>query len=248
MAHGERRRRSDERGDLCRPIDLRRRRARHPRAPSACRRPPKATSTAPRCRGPLAIGLIDGYFERVPAVWHKEILWALSQGIHVFGSASMGALRAAELAPFGMIGVGAIFEAYRDGILEDDDEVAVAHGPADTGYRAGSDAMVNIRATLARAVQHGRDRRHRRRRHSSALAKGCSTPSARTRAFSNWPGRKGSRRPSSTTSAAGSDRARSIRSATTRWRCSRRCACVSTRDAQPHRSTSCSRRRSGGSS
>ena len=80
---------------------------------------------------PVAIGLIDGYFERVPAVWHKEILWALSQGIHVFGSASMGALRAAELAPFGMVGVGAIFEAYRDGILEDDDEVAVAHGPAE---------------------------------------------------------------------------------------------------------------------
>jgi hypothetical protein len=104
---------------------------------------------------PRAIGLIDGYFERVPAVWHKEILWALSQGIHVFGSASMGALRAAELAPFGMIGVGAIFEAYRDGILEDDDEVAVAHGPADTGYRAGSDAMVNIRATLAVAVSTG---------------------------------------------------------------------------------------------
>lgn len=104
---------------------------------------------------PVAIGLIDGYFERVPAVWHKEILWALSQGIHVFGSASMGALRAAELAPFGMIGVGVIFEAYRDGTLEDDDEVAVAHGAADSGYRAGSDAMVNIRATLARALSAG---------------------------------------------------------------------------------------------
>src|SRR3546814_5694523 len=36
---------------------------------------------------PLAIGLIDGYFEQAPAVWHKEILWALSQGIHVFGAA-----------------------------------------------------------------------------------------------------------------------------------------------------------------
>jgi hypothetical protein len=104
---------------------------------------------------PQAIGLIDGYFERVPAVWHKEILWALSQRIHVFGSASMGALRAAELAPFGMIGVGAIFEAFRDGILEDDDEVAVAHGPADTGYRVGSDAMVNIRATVTLAARTG---------------------------------------------------------------------------------------------
>ena len=56
---------------------------------------------------PRAIGIIDGYFERVPAVWHKEILWAMTQGIHVFGSASMGALRAAELEAFGMEGVGA---------------------------------------------------------------------------------------------------------------------------------------------
>lgn len=104
---------------------------------------------------PFAIGLIDGYFERVPAVWHKEILWAMSQGIHVFGSASMGALRAADLALFGMIGVGAIFEAYRDGVLEDDDEVAVAHAGAEHNYRAGSDAMVNIRATMAKAQTEG---------------------------------------------------------------------------------------------
>jgi hypothetical protein len=104
-------------------------------------------------RRPRAIGIIDGYFERVPAVWHKEIMWAMTQGVHVFGSASMGALRAAELAVFGMEGVGAIFEAYRDGTLEDDDEVAVAHGPADMGYRGRSEAMVNIRCTLARALE-----------------------------------------------------------------------------------------------
>lgn len=106
-------------------------------------------------RRPQAIGIIDGYFERVPAVWHKEILWAMQEGVHVFGSASMGALRAAELAPFGMEGVGWIFEAYRDGVLTDDDEVAVAHGPAETGYRAMSEAMVNIRRTLARAHASG---------------------------------------------------------------------------------------------
>lgn len=104
---------------------------------------------------PRAIGIIDGYFEQQPAVWHKEILWALSEGIQVFGSASMGALRAAELAPFGMVGVGSIFEAYRDGLLEDDDEVAVVHGSEETGYRAGSDAMVNIRATVERARSSG---------------------------------------------------------------------------------------------
>lgn len=100
-------------------------------------------------RRPWAIGIIDGYFEHVPAVWHKEIIWAMTQGIHVYGSASIGALRAAELEPFGMEGVGAIFEAFRNGTLEDDDEVAVVHGPPETGYRVGSEAMVNIRRTLA---------------------------------------------------------------------------------------------------
>jgi hypothetical protein len=100
---------------------------------------------------PEAIGLIDGYFERVPAVWHKELLWAMAEGIHVYGSASMGALRAAELAPFGMRGVGATFEAFLHGDLEDDDEVTVVHAPAEEGYRPLSEAMVNIRATLESA-------------------------------------------------------------------------------------------------
>ncbi|HBY58873.1 MAG TPA: hypothetical protein DEH78_03570 [Solibacterales bacterium] len=104
---------------------------------------------------PAAIGIIDGYFDRVPAIWHKEILWAMSEGIPVFGGASMGALRAAELEVFGMVGVGAVFEAYRDGILEDDDEVAVAHAAAEFGFRAGSEAMVDIRATLAKACADG---------------------------------------------------------------------------------------------
>src|SRR5207244_10384995 len=49
-------------------------------------------------RRPEVIGSIDGYLHSVPTVRHKEILWAMSQGIHVFGSASIGALRAVELA------------------------------------------------------------------------------------------------------------------------------------------------------
>ncbi len=100
---------------------------------------------------PWGIGLIDGYFERVPSVWHKEILWALEQGVRVVGSSSMGALRAAELALFGMEGVGEVFASYRDGALEDDDEVALIHGTAEEGYRPLSEAMVNIRCTLAAA-------------------------------------------------------------------------------------------------
>ena len=115
--------------------------------------PPAAEGDVYRAalRRPQAIGIIDGYFQSVPTVRHKEILWAMSRGIHVFGSASIGALRAAELFPFGMEGVGAVFEMYRDGILNDDDEVAVAHGPAQTGFVSASEAMVNIRQTMRKA-------------------------------------------------------------------------------------------------
>src|SRR5690606_13491752 len=63
--------------------------------------------------------------------------------------------RAAELATFGMRGVGAIYEAYRSGELEDDDEVAVVHGDEDTRYRPSSEALVNIRATLRSAEAAG---------------------------------------------------------------------------------------------
>jgi hypothetical protein len=104
---------------------------------------------------PSAIGLIDGVFNSTPAVWHKEILWALHSGVPVYGAASLGALRAAECALYGMIPVGRIAEAYQRGLLTDDDEVAVAHLPAEHGYRAVSEAMVNIRATLAAAEAEG---------------------------------------------------------------------------------------------
>ena len=121
--------------------------------PNAICLPPVAQGDVYRAArsNPQAIGIIDGYFSGAPSVWHKEILWALSQGVHVFGSASMGALRAAELHPFGMRGVGRIFEAFLRGELEDDDEVAVVHGPPETGYLAASEPMVNVRATLDRA-------------------------------------------------------------------------------------------------
>ncbi len=104
---------------------------------------------------PEPIGLIDGYFEGVPAVWHKEILWALAHNIPVLGASSMGALRAAELDHFGMIGVGVIYECYRDGLYEDDDEVALHHAPPQVGYAPLSVAMVNIRATISAAVSEG---------------------------------------------------------------------------------------------
>ncbi|WUH98315.1 TfuA-like protein [Spirillospora sp. NBC_00431] len=109
----------------------------------------------PETERPRVIGVIDGVYERVPAVWHKEILWALSEGVAVAGAASMGALRAAELAPFGMIGTGRVYAAAGSGELVDDDEVAVAHLGPDDDHRPVSTAMVDIRATLDAARAAG---------------------------------------------------------------------------------------------
>ena len=66
-------------------------------------------------RRPRAIALVDGVFEGRPSVWHHELLDALDAGVAVFGGASMGALRAAELAGHGMVGVGEIHRAYATG-------------------------------------------------------------------------------------------------------------------------------------
>ena len=106
-------------------------------------------------RRPAAIGIVDGLFETAPAVWHKEILLAMAAGVRVLGAAGMGALRAVELQPFGMVGVGQVYAWYRDGLLVADDEVAVAHGPAESGYRRLSDALVDIRDSCAAAVAEG---------------------------------------------------------------------------------------------
>ncbi|WP_406853773.1 TfuA-like protein [Alsobacter sp. KACC 23698] len=111
---------------------------------------------------PRAVGLVDGYFHQVPSVWHREILWAISQGVAVFGAASMGALRACELQDFGMVGVGRVFEGFAAGRyapfgddFENDDEVAVLHGPPETGFLRLSDALVDLRQGLAEAEAAG---------------------------------------------------------------------------------------------
>lgn len=95
--------------------------------------------------------LIDGYFDHRPAVRHKEILLLLSRGVRIFGASSIGALRAAEMQAFGMIGVGAIFGAYARGTLEGDDEVALIHAGANKDWRPLSIPLVDVRATLCRA-------------------------------------------------------------------------------------------------
>jgi hypothetical protein len=53
------------------------------------------------------------------------------------------------------IGIGDVFRAYHDGRIEDNDEVALQHGPAELGYVPLTEAMANVRATLATAIRAG---------------------------------------------------------------------------------------------
>ena len=102
---------------------------------------------------PPAIGIIDGEFFQSMSISPKEILRAIESGLPVLGASSMGALRAVELEPYGMIGVGQVFELYRSGKVIADDEVALTFSPGD--YRPVSEAMVNMRVALEEAVAAG---------------------------------------------------------------------------------------------
>jgi hypothetical protein len=103
--------------------------------------------------GATAIGLIDGHYEQVGAAWHKEILYALSSGVEVLGAASMGALRAAECAAFGMLPVGEIAAMYCRGDLYDDAAVAILNGPQELGFPPLTEALVDAEATIARLAE-----------------------------------------------------------------------------------------------
>ncbi|MEV8507008.1 TfuA-like protein [Actinoplanes sp. NPDC051475] len=119
----------------------------HAVLPHAVVRPPAARGDllAERWRrGDTAI-VIDGYFRERRSVGHKEILLVVRQGVRVIGAASMGALRAVELGPYGMQGVGAVHDMYVSGEIDGDDEVGVLHGPAAMGYPARTVALVNLR-------------------------------------------------------------------------------------------------------
>jgi len=102
---------------------------------------------------PAAVGIVDGEFFQSLAVSPKEILPLLERGVPVYGSSSMGALRAVELENYGMRGVGRIFELFRRGRLIADDEVALTFCPAT--LRPLSEPLVNIRLALSAAHRAG---------------------------------------------------------------------------------------------
>ena len=100
------------------------------------------------------IGFVDGVFlhDYPPSpieVYHL----ATRKNIELIGASSLGALRAVELEKFGMKGIGKIFQLYKNGIINADDEVAVTFVRENNILQ--SEAMIDIRFNLFLAYKKG---------------------------------------------------------------------------------------------
>ncbi len=94
------------------------------------------------------VGLIDGLFLQDYPPTPIEVYQLLSnKNFRVVGGASIGALRAMELEKYGMVGIGKVFELFKSGVTDEDDEVAVTFRQGD-GDGVQSEAMVDIRFNL----------------------------------------------------------------------------------------------------
>ncbi|MFJ3229327.1 TfuA-like protein [Streptomyces sp. NPDC086783] len=92
--------------------------------------------------------IVDGVYQHYAPIRHKEILAQLARGVRIAGTASLGALRAAELADFGMQGIGHVFTEARAGRLIADADVAVLHTDDDAGAHRLTHALICIRHAL----------------------------------------------------------------------------------------------------
>lgn len=72
--------------------------------------------------------IVDGVFAQSLAITPKECFSYINSGRILMGASSMGAIRAAELWKYGMIGIGNIYNMYRMGQLQSDADVAVSYG------------------------------------------------------------------------------------------------------------------------
>lgn len=100
------------------------------------------------------VGFVDGVFlhDYPPSpieVYHL----ATRKNIELIGASSLGALRAVELEKFGMKGIGKIFQLYKNGIINADDEVAVTFTRENNILQ--SEAMIDIRFNLFLAYKKG---------------------------------------------------------------------------------------------
>lgn len=100
------------------------------------------------------VGFIDGVFlHDYPPPPIEVYHLATRKNIELVGASSLGALRAVELEKFGMKGIGKIFQMYKNGIINADDEVAVTFVRGSNTLQ--SEAMIDIRFNLFLAYRKG---------------------------------------------------------------------------------------------
>jgi hypothetical protein len=117
-------------------------------------RPPVRQGDLDRVEPGRVVAIIDGRLGDGITIGTDEICRAMRRGLAVYGAASTGALRAAELHDRGMRGVGWVYEAYRSGCITSADEVAVLYAP--DSLRPLTVPLVNVRCWLAGLVEAGR--------------------------------------------------------------------------------------------
>ena len=98
--------------------------------------------------------LIDGVFLRGPSVTPGEIHDALNVGMRVYGCSSMGAMRAAELEDYGMIGVGKIFEEIKSKPYFRDDYLGQTF--SESGLDTFSIPFIDLRLSCEMLLDMGR--------------------------------------------------------------------------------------------
>jgi hypothetical protein len=115
--------------------------------------PPAARGDVERASHEFAaILLIDGVFHHDLAPSPKECYRA-AQRVRAFGASSMGALRAAECAPYGFLPLGAIARWYAHEVIDGDDEVAMLVHPET--HAALTVPSVNVRYVARLAQRRG---------------------------------------------------------------------------------------------
>lgn len=119
--------------------------------PSATFRPPIRRGDLDSIAAGSVVGIIDGVFDHNFAITPQEVNSLVARGVAVFGSSSMGALRAAECR--GVRAIGKIADWYTRGVITDDADVAVAFDP-DT-LQPISVPQVNVRYALQRLESSG---------------------------------------------------------------------------------------------
>jgi hypothetical protein len=123
---------------------------------------------------PYQIVLIDGTFHQSLSVWVKELVYAMLDGVRFIGASSMGALRAAELHRYGAIGIGSIFNAYKDGQVQDDAWVAMTYDPET--YRPITEPPCGASQKRLDALEAIRYAREDHSPHRCKLVKSAITP------------------------------------------------------------------------